>query len=247
MKNFIKLIKQKDKRITASYINQELKNFESILEQLEIEHQKIKDDVSTINYLLDLIEKHQIDAAETNNEFQVKSTDKNWLKELTNTFEKFHLMSSGKLSSKDITYLKAEKAKLLSEKQRLEKEHKSIHELIAKTSVLLMDVRETVCNELSKGHHIADVGEKLLENFGKEVKGESDYNSGKGKIIHFLEDTFLINKIQSKGIFDLLEKSNVVEYTTEVSNINFNNYIGDYYYFSNYHYIPLTGTWHINS
>jgi len=247
MKNFIKLVKQKDKKITASYINQELKNFENISEQLEIEHQQIKDDVSTINYLLDLIEKHQIETIDTKNEFQEKSTDKNWLKELTHTFEKFHLMTTNKLSSKDITYLKTEKSRLLSKKQRLDKEHKSLHELIAKTSVLLMDVRETVCNELSKGHHIADVGEKLLEHFGKEVKDESDYNSGKRKIIHFLEDIFLINKIQSKGIFDLLEKSKVIEYTTKVSNININNYSGDYYYFSNYHYIPLIGTWHINS
>ncbi len=246
MKDFIKSIQEKDKKITASYINKKLKKFEGILEQLDVEHRQIKEDIATVDYLFDLIEKHQIETANTKNKTQEKNASKKCFKKLTKTFEKFHLVHTNKLSPKDIEYLTVEKSKLLFEKQRLEEEHKNLHALIAKTIILLMEVRETACKELSKGHSITDVGEKLLEHFGKEIENEFSYNSGRRKIILFLEDTFLLNKIQSKGIFDLLEKSKVIDFKMKASE---NHFLFQYQNYDTYtdEFIPIVGSWQINT
>lgn len=246
MENFIKLIQEKDKEITNSDMNKELKNFEKILEKLEVEHTQIKEDISTIDYLLDLIEKYPIEVESKNDVLNDKKTSKKWLKELESTFEKFHLMHSDKVSNNDIEYLKTEKSKLLAEKSRLEKEHKNLHDLIAKTTIQLMEVREAVCKILSKGHSISDVGEKLMEHFGKKIDNEFSYGSGRRKIIRFLEDTFLINKIQSKGIFEILEKSKILNFKLELpkNNILFQN--KDLASYAN-GYIPLVSNWYINS
>lgn len=246
MRNFIALIKEKDQKITASYTNKELKNLEGILEQLEVQHQQIKDDITNVHYLLDLIAKHQVEVENASGKNQHKNGFKNWLTTLTHVFEKLHLTHSDLLSSKDIEFLKVEKSKLLAERKRLEEEHRHIHILIAKTSVFLMDTRETICKKLSKGHSIADVGEKLLEHFGEKIKNEIDYDSGRKKIILFLEDRFSINKIQSKKLFDILEKSKAVNYITDLPNIIKNDTV-NFDYYINYSYVPLAGTWHINS
>lgn len=246
MENFIKLIQEKDKEITSSDMNKELKNFEKILEKLEVEHTQIKEDISTIDYLLDLIEKYPIEVESENKILNEKRASKKWLDELESTFEKFHLRHSDKVSNNDIEYLKTEKLKLLAEKSRLEKEHKNLHNLIAKTTIQLMEVREAVCKVLSKGHSISDIGEKLMEHFGEKISNEYSYSSGRRKIIKFLEDTFLINRIQSKGIFEILEKSKILSFKLELpkNNILFQN--KDLASYAN-GYIPLVSNWYINS
>lgn len=247
MKNFIKLIKDKDQKITASYTNKKLKNLEHIMEQLEVQHQQIKEDITNVDYLLDLIDKHQVEVVSIANKNQHKIDFKKWLTDLTSTFEKLHLIHTNILSSEDIEYLKVEKSKLIVEKKRLEEEHVHIHILIAKTTVFLMDTRETICKELSNGHSIAGVGEKLLEHFGKKIENVIDYDSGRRKIIRFLESTFSINKIQSKKLFDILEKSKAVHYITDLPNIIMNADTVNFDYYINYSYVPLVGTWYINS
>jgi len=247
MKNFIKLIKDKEEKISTSFTNKELKKLEHIMMQLKDQHLLIKKDISSINYLLDLIDKHQINEARLSSNNIAQNNFNNWVTDLTKTFEDFHLKQHDKLSPQDVEYLKIEKSKLLNEKKRLKEEQKHITALMAKTRIFLMDIRETRCNELSKGHTIADVGEKLLTHFGEEVPNEMDYDFGKRKIINFLEEAFLINKIDSKKLFDILEKSKAVNYIPEIPSIIRNSETVRFDDYIDYSYEPIGGAWHINS
>jgi len=246
MKNLIKTIREKDRKITDFFENQELTKLEKILSELEEEHQEIKKQLKEVNYLLDLIEKHKI-SSEKGGENQQRKERGNWLEKIKKTIESIHLLPKQKLSKEDITFLQSEKSKLLFEKEQLEKEHHLIHHLIAKTEVFLMDAQNIVCKEITKGYDIAAVGEKLLEHFGKELKDTLDYEQGRNKIRKMLEETFSINKIASKKLIDLLEKSNVIYYQIDFSNIIEYPIDSSLDEFTSTNYVPLFGTWHINA
>jgi len=245
MKNFINIIKKRDKKISKFFVNQKLEKLEKIYHELQEEHQEIKENLKEVNYLLDLINKHKIDVLKDSKSRQNEL--KGWLKGLRKSFEKFHFFSTKKLTDKDIAYLQGEKSKLLYEKDQLEKEHHHIHHLLAKTDIYLMDTRNNICKEITKGYDIAQVGEKLLEHFGKNIDGVIDYEAGRKEIMKMLEKKFSITKVQSKLLFDLLEKSKVIRFDSDISNIIQIEDYEDFDEFINTNYIPVTGNWIINA
>jgi hypothetical protein len=155
-------------------------------------------------------------------------------------------METSKLSKEDLEFLKSEKSKLLFEEARLQKEHKNIHKILAESTILLINAREFACKELSNGHSIASVSEKLLENFGKKIKNEYGYYSGRKQIMQFLENTLLINKIKSKGLFEILEKSKVIKFKIDTPK---NNLLFDFDNFDGFtsEFLPLVSSWYINA
>ena len=215
MRNFINVLKRKENAVTGSFISKEMKRFEKIMKELEDEHHAIKDDLSKINDLLALIEKHETKADTAPNTHLNKGVLRQWLHSLEESFENLHLKSSSALDEDEWAFIQKERAKLLFEKARLEKEHHQLHELIAKTSLLLMEARETACFEITKGHSIASVGEKLLEFFGKKVN-VLDYEVGRHEIIKFLREKFKLNRIQAKTLFDILENSKLLKYEIQI-------------------------------
>jgi len=247
MKKIIKVIKKKDAKITKFFERQELSKLERIYTELEEEHQEIKENLKEVNYLLDLIEKHKIDTLENSDTPKKVKKRNNWLEKIKSTIENLHLSKTKSLSSDDIEFLQKEKSKLLFEKSQLEKEHHHIHQLIAKSDIYVMDVRNMVCEKITKGHNIAAISQKLIEYFGNIIEGEADYNLGRKKIMRFLETTFLINKIQAKTVIDILEKSKILHYTVDLEKtINIPEY-DDFIKFTNLNYRSLIGTWHINA
>ena len=246
MQNFIKEIKEKDKKLNKFYENKELKNIEDLINDLEKERQQIDNELKDTNYLLDLIEKHQITESTTSHNIDQENRE-NWYSGLKDTFEKFHLQHTKELTPADIKFLQTEKSKLVLEKRQLSEEHKHINLLIAKTIVNLNETRNVVCKEITKGYDIAAVGEKLLEQFNTKISEETTYESGRKVILRFLEYFFSLNKIQSKNLFDILEESNVVNYKVDTMDIV---EFPDYAVFSEtvyYDYPPLFGTWNINA
>ena len=217
MRNFIKLLKRKELAVTGSFINKEMMRFEKIMSNLEKEHHDIKTDLSKINDLLALIEKHETKDATAPTTHQTNGVLRQWLADLEEKFEKFHLLPSSELDENNWETIQSERAKLHFEKERLEKEHKQLHQLIAKTANLLMEAREAACFELTKGHSISSVGEKLLEYFGKKVDAW-DYEVGRHEIIKFLRKKFELNRIQAKALFDILEKSKIIKYQLQIFN-----------------------------
>ncbi len=246
MKRFVKLIKEKEERLKKSYAKSELKNIEKITSDLETQHQQIKDDLIEINYLLSLIEEHQIKAA---NSTDIKKTGQlnNWLTKIKIAFEKYHLRHVDTLSAADITFLQNEKRNLELEKTRLEVEHHYIHALIAKAKVYEMDVFDSVCKELTKGQTITEVGEKLVAHFGKQLANEMTYDMGRRQLMRFIENTFAIDRIRTKKLIDVLEKSKVINFKIDISTIPVYPDLEIYSDFSDVNYIPLFGIWHINA
>ncbi len=245
MKNFIKSIKIKDKKITAFIEKNELSKLGKIYADLEEEHQAIRKNLSDVNYLLDLIEQHELKAVES--DIEREKVRKNWLRKIKSAIEIFHLSNDKNLTPADIEFLQKEKSKLLFEKDQLEKEHYHIHQLIAKTKIYVMNVRNKACEEITKGHDIAAVGEKLLEHFGKELKEGTNYNSGRRKIRNFLEKLFSLNQIQAKELVDLLEDSKVIDYKIDYSKVVIVPEYNGFSEFTNLNYAPLLGTWFINA
>ena len=245
MENFIKSIKSKDKELSKFFEKKDLRKLEEMSAKLEEEHREIKEHLKEVDYLLDLIAHHEIEATASTDKQNTKR--KNWLDKIKTAFEDANQKKINSLSDEDITFLKKEKSKLMFEKGLLEKEHFHIHQLIAKTEVLLMDAQNDVCKEITKNYDIAAVGEKLLEYFGKELDGETDYESGRAKIRKMLEKTFSINKQQSKELFDLLEKTKVVSFKVDYSSIVLIQNYDDFDPYTDTTYAPIFGNWEINA
>jgi len=245
MKNFIKIIKKKDKKLTGFFESKQLKEVEKTYNELENQHQEIRDNLKKINYLLDLIEKHQIETS-TSNKQQNMVEKESWLSKLKEKFEKIHLINTDKLTSADIEFLEKEKGKLKIEKEQLEKEHHHIHQLIAKANSYLTNLRNSECEEITKGYDIAKVGEKLLEHFGRKME-ETSYDFGRKKVIKYLEETFSLNRIQANKLFELLEKSRVLKYKVDYSNMVNVPVYENFDEFTDFDYIPMFGNWLINA
>ncbi|RUA11138.1 MAG: hypothetical protein DSY82_04010, partial [Flavobacteriia bacterium] len=64
MKRFIKKISKKDQKLSKYFEKKELKKLEKIYYDLNSQHGEIKEHLKEVNYLLDLIEKHNIKASE---------------------------------------------------------------------------------------------------------------------------------------------------------------------------------------
>ncbi len=243
MEKFIDFIRENDKKLNDSYAKKELKNIQIIMDDLEDEHQDIKNDLKSINYLLELIEKHNIEASEKQEDLKDEENKKNWLSGLKNTFEKYHLMHANKLNISDIEFLKQEKNKLMAEKAKLEQKHKQIHSLIAKTFAYSVEIQNQICVEFTKGHDIAAISEKILEHFGELIEEETSYEYGRKKIVKFLEETYSINKIQAHKIFDILEKNKVITYKVNLTEVTD---FPDYELYDT-NYAPIFGIWYINA
>jgi len=248
MKAFIDKVKEKDQRIIDSYAKKELRDMEKICSSLEDQHDQIRRDISKIDYLLDSIDKYKINSVLEEIDSEKKRSEfKKWINELRSEFESIYTIPEEELTPEDIKFLKTEKSKLLGEKKRLVVEEHHINVLLAKSIVYLMDTRETICKEITGGHSIADVGEKLLEHFGKQLKEETTYNEGRRKIIHYLEDKFQIESSEVQILFSILEKSHVLIYKIDLKSIDT---FSDYNVFDDYtnpSYSPLFGVWHINA
>ena len=246
MKSIIKLIQGKDKKLRESYAKKEYRNIEKVLVDLEDQHRVIKDQLREINYLLGLIDKHNIDAVPLG-DGDIDSSSTERINDLKIAFEKYHSKKYDELSVDDMEFLRTEKSKLIQERDRLNMDNKHINGIIAKTNAFLMDVRDQLCKEYTKGETIDEVGLKLKEHFKDEFNSETTYEMGWNKIIGFLEDTYSINRVHAKKLFDILEQSKVVDYVIDTSNFYvFPNY-EDFADFTNINYAPLFGTWKINA
>lgn len=247
MKRFLKKISKKEQKLSKFFEKKELEKLEKVYYDLDEQHRELKEHLKEVNYLLDLIEKHDIQADEVSVERKKNKEKSRWLKKLRDSFEKFHLLHTDTLSAADIEFLRKEKNKLQFEKDQLEKEEHHIIVLMVKAKIYLMDARNLVCKEITKGYDIASTGEKLLEHFGKKLKDSVSYESGRKIFMRFFEEHFDMDRIRSKELFDLLEKSNVISYTPDYSNlIEIPNY-SSFNEYTNINYMPLFGDWYINA
>jgi len=247
MKNFIKIIKEKDREISTFYEQKELQNIKGLLYDLEGQHRSIKENLVNVNYLLDLIEAHTAEIKEAEKNLDFDEADRsNWFDRLVDSFEKLHIMHIDELTKEDVEFLRKEKSKLLYERNHLEREHHHVHELIAKTSNFLADTCNLVCKEISGGYDIAQVAEKLRSRFGTEIEETQIYSYGKKMIVEFLISSFALNRVKVERLFTLLEQRKVIYYK-----VDYNHFVMEPNYdvfpgVADTSYSPVYGHWFIN-
>jgi len=238
------LINKEDKRVTLYHQEKDIKALEVILTELNDEHTMLKNNINDVIYLIVLVDKHQIKAQKvtTTNIVEEPKHLSTWIKSLKTIFEDLHNKPTKDLNSDEVDFLELELAKLIDKKEKLELQMKYLNNIIAKTTVLLMNLRNELCKEITKGYSIKDVTEKMVAKFGKKVVGT--YTSGRREIIKFLEIIFEINKIKSKELIDLFEKSNIINFKIDIPDNDVFYYYKDYGFADEF--VPIIGAWNIN-
>jgi len=241
---FIKLIKEKNKRISLYHQKKDIDALESILAELNNEHSALTENINEVIYLLDLVDKHQIKTQKkvvSQIHGQHKEIKK-WLQSLKGIFEGLYNTSTEALNTEDLDFMKLEVPKLIDKKEKLEHQIKYLNTIIVKTKVLLMDIQNELSKKITKGYDIGAVTQKMAAEFDKKVVGT--YTSGRKKIIKFLERTFEINKLKSKELIDLLVKSNAINFKIDIPENDV------FYYYKDYGFadenVPIIGAWNIN-
>lgn len=242
MENFANRIKEKVDKLNHSYTKKEQKAIEHLIAGFEGDEREITDNLRKVNYLLDLIEKHEVKTSDNPQSEEIEQ-HKTWLSEIQNSFEKIHLTKTEELSPADIELLETEKNKLEAEKKRLEIDQRYMLSLIAKSNVYLMEAREIACKEATKGQSIDELSEKLVDHFGRKLD-VSVYETGRKEIIKFIEKTFSVGRIDAHKAFNILEKSEVVKFEVDISGLS--TYIA-YDTYMNMGYSPVYGIWNINA
>jgi len=227
MKIIEKMMKEKDDLVTFYHQKKDFDSLKTSLSQLIEEHDHIKKDLNSVNYLLDLVEKHNINELESlTNEYMDHEHLTKWFEKIKISFEKLHLKNEVDLNISDKEFIKTEKSKLVVEKTHLEKHLSSLDGIIAKSRALVKNLSENFCSDLTTVDNIEAVGKKLMKKFKGSL--QATYSTGRKDIINFLESTYKINKIKSKELFDLLAYSGIIEYKIDDSNIDDIQYF-DYY------------------
>ncbi len=117
-------------------------------------------------------------------------------------------------SEADREFIETELPRVLTEKNRLESHLHRLLEIMAKTRLLIDDLNEQMCRDLSGGHSIAQVAQALVDRFGHELKEE--YHIGRDDIRNFLEAHFGIDKNASRELFSLLEELPILNYRLDL-------------------------------
>ncbi len=104
---------------------------------------------------------------------------------------------------------------LKAEKHAAETRLRKIEELITKTRVLIDDLNEDLCRELSGGHSLAAVGEAIVKEFDRKLK--KGYSEGRKKIREFMQSHYRINKAETRDLFSLIEEAGTLHYQVDIS------------------------------
>lgn len=212
LKEFADLMNRKDKLVRELHLNKQRKELKKELRDLKAEWDEMKE----LRHRLEgVIEK---DEAELN--FPAKSTTaipgtessnlKQRLIKWEQDFKRIFSKAEKERNATDRQYIAKELPILRVEKENLEYRLKKMEEIVAKTSILVDDLNEDYCQELSNGHSLAMVGGALHEEYGRELNADSVV--GRKEMRKFLENRFKITKDVSRELFSLLEESGILSY-----------------------------------
>jgi hypothetical protein len=99
------------------------------------------------------------------------------------------------------------------EEEAVSKRLQKLEDLITKTKMLLGDVNQDLCRELTAGESLEGVRKFLLERFGPRL--EKNKKLGRKIIRRALEHNFNLDRAASRTLFALLEEMKIVHYEEE--------------------------------
>ncbi len=239
-----RVIQEKDGTIIFHHQKKDIDALKKLLKEFEEDHDKIKNNLVKVNYLLTLVEDHPADnTADVSKESVAREDLDRWLEKTKMIFERLYLKHPEELKVSDKELIRKEKIKLLSEHESLKRQLHSLDLIIAKTKFMVSDLQEDLCIDLTGGAGMEAVGRKLIEKFGEEIK-DTTYTDGRNSVVRYLEKSYSLNKIKSNSLFDILEDNKIVEYIIDTHipvNIEYYNYDK-----KGLDWIQLMGTWKIN-
>lgn len=258
-KNIEKWADKKNRKIALSHEKKDRKALLKTLSNLKDEQGTIKKELHFVDYLLDLTRNvGSEDVKKPQILFDDYGKYKGWLKKLEKKLKELSKKSDDELTDAEKEFLESEKSRLENERSRLEKHLKVVDELIAKNQILLIDVEEAYCNELSNGHSIASVAGILKDEFGSKL--EKGYSSGYRTFVKLLEKKLNISRKSATELIDLLIERKVLNYSTTIPRedladnmVFYTPYIDDFFdevdalVGTGTYVEPMVGTWLINS
>ncbi len=247
MTYFKNLIKENDKNINLFHQKKDIAALENVLENLNREHTILKKNLNSVIYLLDLVDKHKVEIKHDQNKDTFDKLDEHQdysklAQSKKDIFERLYSKSTKLLNVDEVDFLKQEIPKLTYEKEKFTRQMKYLNDITVKTIVLLKDLRDELCKEITDGNTIEAVSKKISTNLGKKIVGT--YASGRKTIVNFLEKAYKINRIKSKELIDLLDKSKTINFKIDISKNDVFYYYKDYGFADQF--VPVIGSWTIN-
>lgn len=215
-KEFAEWFNKSDKNIVDFHLKKDKENLKRTLHDLEEELENMKQLRKTID---SLIKKSEEIAGTSVDKKAIKKEEhsdfRKWLKEEETILNRIFALKKDEITAQDIETLKKELPLLRAERIRLDNRIRKLLEIIAKTKFLIDDLNEDLCQQLSHGHSLAEIGKVLVEKFSHEFR--EDYFSGKDDICAFLHDHFKIQQNEACQLFDLLEEVGILKFKLESS------------------------------
>ncbi len=213
---FAEWFNKSDEHIVEYHLKKDKENLKKTLRELEDELDEMNKIRNRVEFLLEGSEKILGEKTSTAKIKTAKQEDYHtWLKEVEKKLNKIFDSDENKLTAHDVEEVKNELPRLKAEKNRLNNRIKKLLEIIAKTKYLINDLNEDLCQQLSNGHSLAEVGQTLADKFSNELK--EDYFSGKDDVCQFLQTHYKIKKKQACELFDLLEEMAIIRFKIDVS------------------------------
>ncbi len=213
--NFNNWLKKNDSHILDAHIQKDRERLSESLNTLNIERYSLKNLLQQIDALLE-DELRKIEKNDTEDS-RLSLTTIDDLKPVQNKIKKILNKEADLRNDREVKYLKDTAALLENERALYQHRLHRVDEIIAKTKILLDELSEDECKELSNGHSIAAVNQALRDKFGPSLK--QDQINGKKTIRQFLEGIYHIDRRASRELFKLLEQNGILNYTLDLAHL----------------------------
>lgn len=205
-----------DKHIIDRHLKKDRRSLKKTLFELEEERREFRG-------LLHRLE-HIVEEEETEKDTEWKLTREalkadfffhgEELVEIEKRFAEFRTKKPGQFSSEEREFLVNKLPEIAAGKRRLDNRLRKLDEIITKTKILLNDLNEDLCRELSRGQALSAVRQLLLDHFGHELK--EDHGPGRRTIRRFLQEHYNIDRSASRTLFSLLEDVGTLRYRLDL-------------------------------
>lgn len=211
LEGFVDWFRKSDQDIMEAHLKKDKEALQKALSEMDKERRRLSQYLHRLEKIIEKEEQLTGKKAEPPEKPTEKPEDfDKWLFLTEDQFNAIWEKKVEERSEADREFVSTELPRVLTEKNRLESHLHHLLEIMAKTRLLIDDLNEQMCRDLSGGHSIARVAQALVDRFGHELNEE--YHLGRDDIRQYLEEHFGIDKNASRELFSLLEELRILNY-----------------------------------
>lgn len=215
LEEFANWFRKSDQQIMESHLKKDGEALKKAFEEMEKERLDLNQYLHRLESIIEREEKLTGKKAKVPAKLTEKPKDfEKWLFLTEDQFKVIWEKQVSERTKVDREFVMNELPRLVTEKRRLESHSHKLLEMMAKTRLLIDDLNEELCRELSGGHSVAQVAQALVDKFGHDLKEE--YHLGRDDIRDFLEEHYNIDRTISRHLFSLLEELYVLNYRLDL-------------------------------